>query len=101
MKLRKGDEVKIVSGKDKGKTGKIDKILLKVNKVLITGVNQYKKHMKSRSQKQKSEIITITKPLPVSNVQLMCPKCHAITRVGFTSDADKKVRVCAKCDQQI
>lgn len=101
MKLRKGDEVKIVLGKDKGKSGKIDKILPKLNKVLILGVNQYKRHMKSRSQRQKSEIITITKPLPISNVQLVCPKCHAQTRINFISESDKKVRICAKCEQQI
>lgn len=101
MKLKKGDEVKIVAGKDKGKTGKIDKIYPKEDKVLIPGVNQYKRHMKARSQRQKSEIITITKPLPVENVQLVCPKCHKLTRVGFKIEKDEKRRVCAKCEQII
>lgn len=100
-KLKKGDEVKIVAGKDKGKTGKIDKVLPKEEKILIPGINQYKRHMKARSQNQPSEILTLTKPLPVANVRLICPKCHEVTRIGFSFEEDKKVRVCKKCDQKI
>ncbi|OGH42308.1 MAG: 50S ribosomal protein L24 [Candidatus Levybacteria bacterium RIFCSPLOWO2_02_FULL_36_8b] len=101
MKLKKGDEVKVVRGKDKGRTGKIDRVLSKEDKVLVLGVNQYKRHMKARSQKQPSEIITIIKPLPVSNVLLVCPKCHLTTRVGFSIDKDQKIRICKKCKQTI
>lgn len=101
MKLKKGDEVKIMVGKDKGKTGKIDKVFPKEQKILIPGVNLYKRHMKARSQSQPSEIITLTKPLPISNVILVCPKCHLATRVGFSKIDGKKVRVCKKCDQAL
>ena len=101
MKLKKGDEVKVVRGKDKGRTGKIDRVLSKEDKVLVLGVNQYKRHMKARSQKQPSEIITIIKPLPVSNVLLVCPKSHLTTRVGFSIDKDQKIRICKKCKQTI
>lgn len=101
MKLKKGDEVKVLRGKDKGKTGKIDRVLSKEDKVLVLGVNQYKKHMKARSQKQASEIITIVKPLSVSNVSLVCPKCHLTTRIGFSFDKNQKVRICKKCKQII
>lgn len=100
-RLLKGDEIKVVAGKDKGKTGKIEKVFSKEQKVLITGVNQYKRHLKARSQSQSSEIITITKPLPLANVQLVCPKCHLLTRVGFILENNKKVRVCRKCQQAI
>ncbi len=100
-KLKKGDEVKVVAGKDKGKTGKIEKVFPKENKVLVDGVNLYKRHMKARSQNQKSEIITLTKPLPISNVRLICPKCHLLTRAGFALDGDKKERICKKCEQAI
>lgn len=100
-KLRKGDEIKIVAGKDKGKTGKIEKVFSKEQKVLITGVNQYKRHLKARSQSQPSEIIIITKPLPLANVQLVCPKCHLLTRAGFILENNKKGRVCRKCQQAI
>ncbi|MDP3988513.1 MAG: 50S ribosomal protein L24 [Candidatus Levybacteria bacterium] len=101
MKLKKGDEVKVVIGKDRGKTGKIDEVFPKEAKVLVPGVNQYKRHLKARSQNQKSEIITLTKPLPVSNVALICPKCHLPTRIGFSFDGEKKTRICKKCGQTI
>ncbi len=101
MKLKKGDNVKIIRGKDKGKEGKIEKTLPKANKVLITNVNQFKRHLKARSQSQPSEIVTITKPLPVTNVALVCPKCHLQTRIGFRLEKDKKIRICRKCNAQI
>lgn len=98
MKLLKNDEVKIVAGKDKGKSGKVEKVFTKTQKVLVAGVNQYKRHMKARSQNETSEIVTITKPLPVANVQLICPKCKKITRVGYKIEKDKKTRICRKCE---
>ncbi|OGH19138.1 MAG: 50S ribosomal protein L24 [Candidatus Levybacteria bacterium RIFCSPHIGHO2_01_FULL_40_15b] len=101
MKIKKGDTVKVLIGKDKGKEGKIEKIYPKGNRVLILGVNEYKRHVKSRARNQKSEIITITKPLPVSNVAILCPKCKKPTRVGFRIEKDKKIRVCAKCRKDI
>ena len=101
MKLKKGDEVKVVRGKDKGKTGKIEKVFPKLDKIIIPNVNLYKRHLKARSQKQPSEIITLTKPLYVSNVKLICPKCHLITRAGYKVDDKSKIRICRKCKQEI
>lgn len=108
MKLKKGDNVKVVAGKDKGKTGKVEKVMPKINKVLVSGVNLYKKHLKARSGRQKSEIITLTKPLPFANVRLICPKCNLETRVGFkivgglpAGLAGKKLRICRKCEKEI
>ncbi len=101
MKFKKGDEVKVIMGKDKGKTGKIDKVFPKQNKVLILGVNQYKRHLKARSQNQASEIVTITKPIPLPNIVLVCPKCHLPTRIGLVLKENKKKRICKKCQQDI
>jgi len=101
MKLRKGDLVKVIRGKDQGKTGKIEKVFSKTNKVLIAGVNQYKRHLKARSQRQPSEIVTIIKPIPVSNAVIICPKCQLSTRVGFSYEDNKKIRICKKCKQNI
>lgn len=101
MKLKKGDLVKIVLGKDKSKTGKIEKILPKIEKVLVTGINQYKRHLKARSQGQSSEIVTITKPLSSQNVALICPHCKLQTRIGFKIEKNDKIRVCRKCDKKI
>jgi large subunit ribosomal protein L24 len=101
MKFIKNDEVKVVAGKDKGKTGKVVKVFSKTAKVLVDGVNQYKRHMKARQQGQTSEIVTITKPLPVANVQLVCPKCKKLTRVGYKIEGKEKVRICRKCNAEI
>jgi large subunit ribosomal protein L24 len=101
MKLIKGDKVKIIKGKDKGKDGTIDAVLTKAGKVLVGGVNQYKRHVKARNANQASEIVIITKPLAVSSVALVCPKCKKQTRVGYTMEKDKKVRICRKCEEKI
>lgn len=101
MKLRKNDEVKVVKGKDVGKTGKIIRVLSKEAKVVVEGLNQYKRHMKSRAQNQKSDIITITKPLAVANIALVCPHCKKQTRVGFTAAKGIKERICKKCGKSI
>lgn len=97
MKIIKNDEVKIMRGKDKGKTGKVEAVFANIGKILIPGVNEYKKHKKGNVQGQKSEIITITKPIPVGNVMFLCPKCHETSRIGYAIQKNKKVRVCKKC----
>ncbi len=101
MKLIKGDLVKVTKGKDSGKTGKVERVYVLTSKVLVEGVNQYKRHIKAKTQGQKSEIVTITKPLPVSNVALLCPKCKKQTRIGYKILKDGKVRICKKCKAQI
>jgi large subunit ribosomal protein L24 len=101
MKLLKGDQIKITAGKDAGKTGNIEKVFSKENKVIVQGINQYKRHIKARMPGQKSEIITITKPVPVGSVALICPKCKQQTRVGYKFLKDEKVRICRKCDAEI
>jgi len=101
MKIKKGDEVKVVSGKDKGRVGKVEKVFEKLNSVLVSGANQYKRHVKARTQKEKSDVVTITKPLPVSNVNLICPNCRKETRVGYKIEGKQKVRVCKRCKKKI
>jgi len=100
MKIKKGDTVKVIKGKDSGSLGKVEKVFSKLEKVLVEGVNQYKRHVKSRMQGQKSEIITITKPLPIASVVLLCPKCKKEARVGYKILKDSKVRVCKKCGHE-
>jgi large subunit ribosomal protein L24 len=101
MKIKKVDNVKVLIGKDKGKTGQVERVYPARDQVLVLGINEFKRHMKSRSQNQKSEIITITKPLNVSNVAIVCPKCKKITRISFKIEKDKKIRICAKCNKEI
>ncbi len=97
MKIKKGDTVKILMGKDSGKTGKVEKMFPATGQVLVEGVNQFKRHVKSRSQDQKSEIVTITKPLLASKVAVVCPKCKKPTRIGMKIEKGEKVRICRKC----
>lgn len=101
MKIKKGDEIKVIRGKDKGKTGKVEKVFLKEGKILVNGVNRYKRHLKARSQNQPSEIITITKPLSRANVAIVCPKCKLPTKVGLRIENGDKIRVCKKCGNAI
>lgn len=101
MKFLIGDEVKVLSGKDKGKIGKIEKILPKKQAVIITNINMYKRHTKPKSQTDKGGIIDIVKPLPSARVQLMCPKCKSMTRIGYQIAQGKKVRICRKCEQEL
>lgn len=101
MKIKTGDTVQIVRGKDAGKSGKVEKVYEKERTVLVENVNQYKRHLKARSQTQPAEIITITKPLPVANVQLVCPKCKKLTRVGYMTEKNEKVRICRKCEGRL
>ena len=101
MKLKKGDEVIITSGKDRGKRGKIDKIFPKKDTVLLPGLNIFKRHLKKRDEKNPGGIIPISRPLPVGNVALICPKCGKPTRIGYKLDAKKKVRICRKCGSKI
>lgn len=101
MKLKKGDSIKVIRGKDKGKTGKIEKVFPTEKKVLVLGVNEYKKHLKARSQNSASEITTITKPLPEANVAFVCPKCSKNSRIGFIIKENKKIRICRKCKKEI
>ncbi|MBI3984881.1 MAG: 50S ribosomal protein L24 [Candidatus Levybacteria bacterium] len=101
MKLKKGDSVKVIKGKDKGKTGKVEKAFPSDNKVLIPNVNTYKRHLKARSQQQPSEIVTLTKPLPVANVAFICPKCKKQSRLGYKIEKNSKLRICLKCKSEV
>lgn len=100
MKFKTGDNIKITAGKDKGREGKIEKVFPKASKVLVAGVNLYKKHVKG-FQGQKGGIYDIPRPLDLGKIALICPKCKKVTRIGFLKKADKKVRICKKCRKEI
>lgn len=101
MKIKKGDEVIITIGKDKGKKGKIEKVLLKKAAVLLPGLNIYKRHMKKRDEKNPGGIIEFSRPVPIGNVSLLCPKCGKQTRAGYKITGKNKVRICRKCNSTI
>jgi len=100
-KLKKGDTVKVLSGKDKGKTGKILRVIPEKDRIIVEKVNLIKKH-KRPDQKVKGGILEKEAPLHVSKVGLLCSKCNKAVRVrSKVMDDGKKVRVCAKCNDVI
>lgn len=101
MKIKKGDKVKVISGKDRGKDGKVIRVIPKEDRIVVDGLNQIKKHKKSQKRGQKGERVTISAPMNISNVQLICSKCGKPTRIGHKMISDKKVRICKKCQAEI
>jgi large subunit ribosomal protein L24 len=97
MKIRKNDTIKIIAGKDKGKTGKVLNVFPKKNKILIEGLNLYKKHIRPKREGEKGEIVLVPRAINVSNVMLVCPSCNRATRVGYRIESQKKMRICRKC----
>ena len=101
MKIKKGDMVKILYGKDAGKQGRVVAIDTKQNRVVVEGVNVFKKHVKGDGRTKTSEIINITKSMDVAKVILVCNNCGKTTRVGLKRDGDTLTRVCKKCNKSI
>lgn len=101
MKLKKGDTIIVTIGKDKGKKGKIEATFPKIQKVVVTGINMFKRHMKKRDEKTPGGIIDITRPIAVSKVAMICPACHKMTRIGYFVTKTDKTRICRKCQQKI
>ena len=101
MKIKKGDTVRILYGKDSGKQGTVVATNPKSKKIVVDGINVYKKHVKGDGRTKTSEILTIVKPLDVSKVILICSSCGKPTRVGIKREGDKVERVCKKCNKVI
>ncbi|MGH8973363.1 MAG: 50S ribosomal protein L24 [Acidimicrobiia bacterium] len=98
MKLRKGDRVRVIAGKDLGREGVIMRVLPEKNRVIVEGVNVAKKHQRPQRATMQAGIIDKDMPLEASNVALVCGPCGGPTRIGYRFDANgNKVRVCAKC----
>ncbi|MCF0125271.1 MAG: 50S ribosomal protein L24 [Clostridia bacterium] len=101
MRIKKGDNVQVLSGNDKGKTGEVLEVIPKVNKVIVKGVNVRKKHVKARKQGEESGILAIECAVPVSKVNVVCPKCGKATKVGYSVENGEKIRVCKKCGAKL
>ena len=100
MKIKKGDKVIVIAGKDKGKRGTIVRVVTKKDAVIVSGINIVKKAMRKRSQQDQGGIVEVEAPLNISNVALVCKKCGP-TRAGYKIDGDKKIRVCRKCGEAL
>jgi large subunit ribosomal protein L24 len=99
-KFKKDDQVQIMFGKDRGKTGRLLRVDRDKGRVLVEGLNMVKKTMKPKGQQQKGGINTVEAALAISNVQILCKKCGP-TRIGYRVTAEQKVRICRKCGGEL
>ena len=98
MKIKKGDRVRVLTGKDRGKEGEVMRAIPSQDKVIVDGVNIAKRHTRATRQTQQGGIIDKDMPMQVANVALICSSCGKPTRVGYRFDDQKrKVRICKKC----
>ncbi len=101
MRIKKGDTVKVLSGNDKGKTGEVLQIIPKKDKIIVKDVNIRKKHVKARKQGEEAGILSVECAIPSAKVNVVCPKCGKATKVGYSVEKDKKVRICKKCGTKL
>nr|WP_319577864.1 50S ribosomal protein L24 [uncultured Desulfobacter sp.] len=102
MRIKKDDKVKVLTGKDKGKIGKVLKVAKKTNRIVVENINMVKVHQRPSQENPQGGIVEKPMPMDVSNLMLMCNSCVKPTRIGIKQLEDgKRVRVCKKCNQQI
>lgn len=101
MKIKTNDNVKVMSGKDAGKTGKVIQVFPKEEKAVVEGVHVMKKNMKANKKGEKGQMIELSAPVYASKLMLVCPKCSRETRVGYRVEAGDKKRICRKCKELI
>ena len=101
MKIKKGDKIRVIAGKDNGREGKVEKVFRNGGKILILNVNTYKKHIKKNEKLPQGGRVDLPRPIDISKVMLICPKCNKPTRVGYKVEKSKKYRICKKCDSKI
>lgn len=104
MKIKTGDTVLIISGKDRTKKGKVIEVQPKNNRIMVEGINIVKKHVRPKRSGEKGQRVEVPRPLDVSNVKLVCPKCKRPTRIGYSlvqKGREKRIRICKKCKQEI
>jgi large subunit ribosomal protein L24 len=102
LKIRKGDLVKIISGKDRGREGRVALVLPKVERIVVEKINVVKKHKRQTDdQKDPGGIVEVEAPIHVSNVMVVCKSCNKPSRVGCKIKQNKKVRICKKCKKSL
>jgi len=102
LKIRKGDTVQVMKGKDKGKKGKVISVSTQSHRALVEGINTVKKHKRRTQQDQQGGIVSIEMPISVANIMLICKSCNRPSRVGFAVSKDTaKNRICKSCKQVI
>ena len=101
MRIHKGDQVLIISGKYKNKKGGVLRVIPKKRKVVVEGINLVKRHQKPKRTGEKGQIVEMPLPLDISNVKLICPKCGKASRIGYKMINNRKYRICKKCGREV
>jgi large subunit ribosomal protein L24 len=96
MKIRKGDRIQVLAGKDVGRQGEVTRVIPKHDKVIVDGINVAKRHQRATNATMQGGIIDKDMPIHISNVAIVCSKCGP-TRVGYQIEGDTKTRICRKC----
>lgn len=97
MKLRSGDTVFVTTGKDRGRTGKIERVFPSRGRLIVAGVHKVRKRVRKTATNPVGGTVETLAPIDASNVMLVCPSCGKRTRIGYQTKGDKKIRVCKKC----
>lgn len=101
MKIHKGDNVVMLSGKDRSKTGKVLVVMPREGKVVVEGLNLMKRHTRARQQGQTGQIISKERAVNAASVALVCKACGKPTRIGYKIEGERKVRICKKCKSEV
>jgi large subunit ribosomal protein L24 len=101
MKIKKNDKVLIISGKDKGRKGKVIEVFPKKGSLVVEGINMIKKHIRPKKSGEKGQVVQLPSPMDSSNVKIICKNCDKPTRIGYKLSSGKKVRICKKCGKEI
>ncbi len=101
MKIKKGDTILLIAGKDRGKKGKVLQVIPSKGKVVVDNINLRKKHVRPKKSGEKGQVVEFSAPVDISNVKLVCPKCSKPSRIGYIITEGKKDRVCKKCEKKI
>jgi len=101
MEIKSGDIVLIITGKDKGKSGKVTEVYPKDSRIIIEGLNIVKRHKKPRREGEKGQRVEVPRPINISNVKIICSKCKKATRIGHRITGKDKIRICGKCKQEM
>lgn len=100
LRIKKGDTIQVLSGKDRGKTGQVEQVLPAAGAVVVSGINIIKKHVRPRKSAPHGGIVTQPAPLTIAKVMAICPRCSKPTRVSITVDKEgKRHRTCKKCHE--
>jgi large subunit ribosomal protein L24 len=101
MRIRKGDTVQVIAGKDLGKVGEVTRVIPESERVIVDGVNVAKRHQRATNATMQGGIIDKDMPLHVSNVAIVCTSCGKHTRIGYRFEGAEKLRVCRKCGKDL